>query len=149
MAGRMRRKDLSTWLRFPEFWMADSPIPRQQYEAVMGHDPSEFAEDPDLPVENVNWVEACEYCSRLRERGGKGAARLADLDSKYSPSFLHEGSLADRLAHTRKPGGSMLLQLFLAGVGTVDFLVAKPSACLGLCGSLEFAIASQRRGGVP
>ena len=51
------------------FWMADSPVTGRQYEAVMGRNPSQFHGHPDLPVENVSWLDACEFCDRLSHGG--------------------------------------------------------------------------------
>lgn len=48
-----------------EFWLADVPVTRQQFQAVMGYDPSHFRASPELPVETVTWSEACEFCSKL------------------------------------------------------------------------------------
>lgn len=49
------------------FYMAATPVTQAQWWAVMGTDPSHFR-GHDLPVEQVSWVEAVEYCQRLSER---------------------------------------------------------------------------------
>jgi len=52
-----------------EFWMADAPVTRQQFRAVMGYDPSHFRASLNLPVETVTWIEACQFCSKLGDSG--------------------------------------------------------------------------------
>ena len=42
-------------------------VTQKQYEAVMKNNPPEFKGE-DLPVENVSWNEAVEYCKKQTER---------------------------------------------------------------------------------
>jgi formylglycine-generating enzyme len=65
--------------------MARTEVTQEQYEAVMGSNPSNF-KGPDLPVERVTWYEAVEYCNELsRQEGldpcysGSGASMLCDF----------------------------------------------------------------------
>ena len=46
------------------FFLAETECTQQQWEAVMGSDPSRF-KGADRPVEQVNWEEAVEYCRKL------------------------------------------------------------------------------------
>lgn len=50
-----------------EFMMGKYPVTQEQYEAVMGCNPSEF-KGAKRPVENVTWDEAKEFCAKLNER---------------------------------------------------------------------------------
>jgi formylglycine-generating enzyme len=59
------------------FLMARTEVTQEQYEAVMGSNPSNF-KGPDLPVERVSWYEAVEYCNELSRQDG--------LDPCYSGS---------------------------------------------------------------
>jgi formylglycine-generating enzyme required for sulfatase activity len=63
-------------VEIPEFWMADAPVTAQRYEAVMGHNPSQFDRSPDLPVDSVNRAQAGEFCSLVSVSCGKLAACL-------------------------------------------------------------------------
>ena len=49
------------------FWTARYEVTQAQYEAVCGHNPSHFRADL-LPVEQVTWCEAMEFCALLTER---------------------------------------------------------------------------------
>jgi len=54
------------------FSMSKYPVTQEQYEAVMGMNPSEFKSNPasgevqgKRPVENVTWYDAVEFCNKL------------------------------------------------------------------------------------
>lgn len=58
------------------FYADPFEVTQKDYEAVMGENPSFFSGD-DLPVENVTWYDAVEYCNRLSEiRGLTPAYRI-------------------------------------------------------------------------
>ena len=51
-----------------DFYMGKYPVTQAQYKAVMrGNNPSKFEGD-NLPVENVSWDEAEQFCDRLPKR---------------------------------------------------------------------------------
>jgi sulfatase modifying factor 1 len=51
-------------------WMADSPVTQALYVAVMGHNPSHFADadPPGRPVEMLSWEGAVAFCAALEDR---------------------------------------------------------------------------------
>ncbi len=51
------------------FWMSKTPVTQEQYESVIGENPSRFQE-PDWPVDRVTWHEAVEFTAKLSEREG-------------------------------------------------------------------------------
>ncbi|MEM9487287.1 MAG: formylglycine-generating enzyme family protein [Cyanobacteria bacterium P01_F01_bin.116] len=59
-------------IQVPDFYMGAFTITQQQYEAVIGNNPSYFTDDEgqdgaDLPVEQVSWQEANAFCQQLSE----------------------------------------------------------------------------------
>ena len=47
------------------FWLASTPLTQGQWQALMGSNPSKFEGSKDLPVENVSWDAAQEFCTKL------------------------------------------------------------------------------------
>lgn len=62
------------------FYADPFEVTQKDYEAVMGENPSFFHGD-DLPVENVTWYDAVEYCNRLSELRGLTPAYTIDGDT--------------------------------------------------------------------
>jgi formylglycine-generating enzyme required for sulfatase activity len=52
-----------------EFYLSDHEVTQQEYERVMGRNPSRF-KGPNLPVEKVSWYDAIDYCNALSELEG-------------------------------------------------------------------------------
>ena len=52
-----------------DFLMSPTEVSQQQYESVMGSNPSEL-KGSNLPVENVTWYDAIAYCNALSQREG-------------------------------------------------------------------------------
>jgi formylglycine-generating enzyme required for sulfatase activity len=51
------------------FWMGKHEVTQKEWRAVTGTSPSYFSGD-DLPVENVSWYDAVEYCNARSEQEG-------------------------------------------------------------------------------
>ena len=80
--GELRQIRLSSG-----FWMAVHPVTQEQWEAVMGGNPSHFHSNPAAgeeqgrrPVENVSWFDALVFANRLSEIAG------------FSPAYKINGS---------------------------------------------------------
>ena len=65
--GRLEREGPRHRVVIPRgFWMSQTPVTQQQYEAVTGENPSRFkGAGPEAPVEQVDWDDAQLYCMRL------------------------------------------------------------------------------------
>ena len=59
------------------FYMSKHEVTQKEYQEVMGTNPSKFKGD-NLPVENVSWYDAIEYCIRRSEREGLTPAYTID-----------------------------------------------------------------------
>jgi len=51
------------------FYMGRTEVTQKEYQEVMGTNPSRFKGD-NLPVEQVSWFDAVEYCNRRSQREG-------------------------------------------------------------------------------
>ena len=56
-------------VRVNSFYLGIFPVTQKEFLTVMGSNPS-FFEGENLPVENINWVEAIEFCNKLSTREG-------------------------------------------------------------------------------
>jgi formylglycine-generating enzyme required for sulfatase activity/serine/threonine protein kinase len=56
------------------FYLGVTEVTNAQWQAVMGGDPPAHWNEPDRPVETVNWTEAMAFCSRLSEQPEELAA---------------------------------------------------------------------------
>lgn len=52
-----------------DFYISPYEVTQHDYEAVIGINPSNFSGE-NLPVENVSWLDAAEYCNALSEQAG-------------------------------------------------------------------------------
>ncbi|MCY2927121.1 MAG: SUMF1/EgtB/PvdO family nonheme iron enzyme [Planctomycetota bacterium] len=58
-------------------------VTQEQYEAVMGKNPSYF-KGAQFPVENVNWDEAVEFCQTLSQKVGKTVSLPTEAQWEYA-----------------------------------------------------------------
>ena len=57
------------------FWLVATDVTQKEYQRVMGSNPSKFQGDPKMPVEQVSWDDAAEFCRRLSGLPGEKAAK--------------------------------------------------------------------------
>jgi formylglycine-generating enzyme required for sulfatase activity len=67
----------ATWVTLTRpYWLGKTEVTQGEWEAVMGSNPSNF-KGRNLPVEQVTWTEAMEFCRKLTERE-QAAERLPE-----------------------------------------------------------------------
>ena len=88
------KKFYSQWL-YPDFTnsphhvintfrIGKYPVTQEQYEAVMGVNPSEFQNNPQNPVESVSWNDAIAFCQKLSQITGKNYRLPTVEEWKYA-----------------------------------------------------------------
>ena len=70
-----------------DFKMGKYPVTQEQFEAVMGYNPSEF-KGAKRPVENVTWDEAKEFCEKLNERIWLTQGRKFSLPTQFQWNYV-------------------------------------------------------------
>ncbi|CCI26677.1 conserved hypothetical protein [Microcystis aeruginosa PCC 9808] len=68
----------------PAFQIGKYPITQAQYQAVMGTNPSRFSENPQNPVEIINWFDAQEFCEKLSQLTGKNYRLPTEAEWEYA-----------------------------------------------------------------
>lgn len=63
------------------FYMSKYEVTQKQFREVTGSSPSHFSGDA-LPVENVTWLEAVEFCNVLSKREGRTPAYTVSADTQ-------------------------------------------------------------------
>jgi formylglycine-generating enzyme required for sulfatase activity len=69
-----------------EFYLGKYPITQEQYQAIMGNNPSHshFKDNPKNPVDNVNWNDAQKFCQKLSEKTGKKYRLPSEAEWEYA-----------------------------------------------------------------
>ena len=68
--GNYKASELMVVVPGQNFSILATEVTQELYESVMGENPSEFKGKKNLPVENVSWVDAVEFCNKLSEMEG-------------------------------------------------------------------------------
>lgn len=66
------------------FKIGKYPITQEQYEAVMGKNPSYFKNNPQNPVEQVSYDDAAAFCQKLSEMTGKNYRLPTESEWEYA-----------------------------------------------------------------
>jgi formylglycine-generating enzyme required for sulfatase activity len=67
-----------------EFYLGKYPLTQEQYEAIMGNNPSYFKNNPKNPVENVSWNNAQEFCRKLSDKTKKNYRLPSEAEWEYA-----------------------------------------------------------------
>jgi formylglycine-generating enzyme required for sulfatase activity len=104
------------------FWLAAHEVTRGQYRAVMGRLPEPSANDgtsmsmdhhDDLPVTDITWADATEFCRRLSQKEGRLYRLPTEIEWEYAARAGAMGRFggsgdADRMAWHQSNGNSQL-----------------------------------------
>lgn len=92
------------------YYLAETEVTQAQYEAIMGENPSDYSptgsqsemvsefDAQQLPVDNVSWLEAIEFCNRLSRREG-----LIPCYERHNPNIAAAIRLNTRASGYRLP----------------------------------------------
>ena len=67
-----------------EFYLGKYPVTQEQYQAIIGKNPSGFQDNPENPVENVSWDDAQEFCRKLSQKTGKKYRLPSEAQWEYA-----------------------------------------------------------------
>ncbi len=66
----------------PPFWMGKYAVTQEQWQAIMGNNPSRF-KGAKRPVETVSWNDCQEFCRKLSQRTGKAYGLPSEAQWEY------------------------------------------------------------------
>jgi len=66
------------------FDMGVYEVTQEQYQKVMGTNPSHFTGEDNLPVETVSWDDAVEFCKKLSQEEGKTYRLPTEAEWEYA-----------------------------------------------------------------
>jgi formylglycine-generating enzyme required for sulfatase activity len=67
----------------PEFWMGKYVVTQQQWQAIMGNNPSYF-KGKNRPVETVSWSNATKFCQKLSKKMGRDYRLPSEAEWEYA-----------------------------------------------------------------
>jgi formylglycine-generating enzyme required for sulfatase activity len=73
------------------FYLGVTEVTQGQYRAVTGKNPSNFKGSDDLPVENVTWFDAVQFCNALSAKEGLPAFYRIDGAAVHVPEWKGSG----------------------------------------------------------
>lgn len=82
-AQRDSDEDPQHKVNIESFYLGKYEVTQAQYQAIMGNDPSNFKGD-NLPVEQVSWNEAIEFCKKLSARTRKTYRLPSEAEWEYA-----------------------------------------------------------------
>ncbi|AFY47326.1 hypothetical protein Nos7524_1448 [Nostoc sp. PCC 7524] len=82
-AQRQSDEGLQREVRVPGFFMGRYEITQEQYQAIMGTNPSNFKGEK-RPVETVSWDNAVEFCEKLSQKTGKTYRLPSEAEWEYA-----------------------------------------------------------------
>jgi eukaryotic-like serine/threonine-protein kinase len=81
--GRQASESPQHLVTVPSFYMGKYPVTQNQYLAIKGQNPSCFQRG-DLPVENVSWLDAVDFCLLLSQKTGRSYRLPSEAEWEYA-----------------------------------------------------------------
>ena len=66
-----------------EYYLGKYPVTQEQYQAVMGNNPSRFQDNLKNPVDSVSWNDAKAFCQKVYELTGKKVRLPTEAEWEY------------------------------------------------------------------
>jgi eukaryotic-like serine/threonine-protein kinase len=86
--GRQSHESLQHEVKVTEFYMAQTLVTQAQWQAIMGNNPSSFQpwfqSNDRLPVEQVSWQDAMDFCQKLSEKTGRRYTLPSEAQWEYA-----------------------------------------------------------------
>ena len=67
-----------------QFAIGKYPVTQEQYQTIMGTNPSTFNDNPKNPVEQVSWDMAKKFCQKLNQKTGKKYRLPSEAEWEYA-----------------------------------------------------------------
>jgi formylglycine-generating enzyme required for sulfatase activity len=89
------------------YWLGVTPVTQEEYQRVMGNNPSGFRGVPTRPVEQVSWVEAMDFCRKLSDlHEEKAAKRRYGLPTEAQWEYACRAGSTGRWCFSNQPNVS-------------------------------------------
>jgi formylglycine-generating enzyme required for sulfatase activity len=86
--GRNDNESPQHEVKVPEFYMAQTLVTQAQWQAIMGNNPSAFKpwfqRNDTLPVEEVSWQDAMDFCGKLSQKTGRKYILPSEAQWEYA-----------------------------------------------------------------
>jgi formylglycine-generating enzyme required for sulfatase activity len=86
-SGKSSDEGPQHYVDVPEFWMGKYVVTQQQWQAIMGNNPSRFKswlKGKNHPVERVSWNNATKFCQKLSKKTGKDYRLPSEAEWEYA-----------------------------------------------------------------
>jgi formylglycine-generating enzyme required for sulfatase activity len=94
----------------PDYFIGKYQITQSQWNAVMGENPSFYRGDTALPVENVSWDDAKQFCEKLSQMVGKAYRLPSEAEWEYAcragTTADHAGDLDAMACYSKNSGNT-------------------------------------------
>lgn len=115
---------VSTVILSKGYWISKFEVTQQEFQDLMGYNPSYFQTDPRLPVESVSWSEAVNYCTALTAQE-KQAGRLPlgyvySLPTEAQWEYAARAGTATRFSFGDDPNYTLVAQYAWTAENSAD-----------------------------